>query len=107
MSRPGRDPTLFTSTGPYASSKPLGPDRFSTIDLTANPAPPNETPQEKVARLRALAQKARRGQQSTFDSVVTTGRSIADRAHRFTTYSLIIFTGEFEILQLANIAMGY
>lgn len=56
-------------------------------------APSGETPQQKIARLRAAAAMARTGKESTFDSVVRVGRKWADRAHRVTAYSLIGLTG--------------
>ena len=89
MSRsPPADPTLFTSTTPHASAKP------STVKIGGK-APLNETPQQKVARLREAARKAKQRQESSFDKVVTRGRVWADRAHRFTTLSLIGFTGKY------------
>jgi hypothetical protein len=88
-----KDPTLFTSTGPYAAAKPAPPR--ATIIPIRGPAPPNETPQEKVARLREAARRAKIGNESTFDKVVARGRVVADFAHRFTTLSLIGFTGMF------------
>jgi len=58
-----------------------------------NPGPPGETPQEKVKRLRAAADRARDAQVSTLDKVLVRGRVWADRAHRFTALSLIGITG--------------
>ncbi|KAF2097266.1 hypothetical protein NA57DRAFT_77520 [Rhizodiscina lignyota] len=86
MARSARDATLFTQTGPYASSKPT----HLKLDSVA---PPNETPAQKVARLRAAAQRARLGQESTWDKVVRHGRVVADKSHRITVYSLLIFSG--------------
>lgn len=37
----------------------------------------------------------KQGQESSFDRVVTRGRVWADRAHRFTTVSLIGFTSKY------------
>lgn len=86
-----KDPTLFTQTGPHASAKPM-PPRGTTIPI-GGPAPPNETPQQKVARLREAARRSKLAQESAFDKVVSRGRVVADYAHRFTTLSLIGFTG--------------
>jgi len=97
-----KDPTLFTSTGPYAGAKP-SPPRATIIPIPRGPAPPNETPQEKVARLREAARQAKLGKESTFDKVVARGRVVADFAHRFTTLSLIGFTGRFYIEAMGNI----
>ena len=60
-------------------------------------APTDETPQQKIARLRAAAAQARSGQESGFDKVVIAGRRWADRAHRVTTWSLIGLTGTSKI----------
>jgi hypothetical protein len=48
-----------------------------------------------VARLKEAARKAKQGQESSFDRVVARGRVWADRAHKFTTLSLIGFTGKY------------
>jgi len=90
MPRSASDATRFTATGPFVSAKPPG----SSIQLGGS-APSNETAQEKIARLRAAAAQARAGQESQFDKVVRVGRTWADRAHRFTTWSLIGLTGMF------------
>ncbi|KIV99792.1 uncharacterized protein PV09_08597 [Verruconis gallopava] len=82
------DPTLFTQTGPTATSK--APYKGTRIPI--EPAPPNETPSQKVARLRAAAQRAKLAQGSTWDRVVHRGRIWADRAHRITATGLIGFS---------------
>lgn len=84
------DATRFTATGPCAHSKPS--TRASVLDF-ADPPPPNETPQQKVARLREAARRAKLGQVSRFDKVVAKGRVVADTAHRFTAITLIAATG--------------
>ena len=97
MARSPSDATRFTATGPYASSSNSfsqnGPPQFgsgSQIDFGS--APSGETPQQKIARLRAAAAAARRGQESGFDTAVRIGRVWADRAHRVTAVSLIGLT---------------
>ncbi|KAI7192582.1 hypothetical protein KC316_g6460 [Hortaea werneckii] len=94
MARSPSDATRFTATGPYASSSPSfgsnNPGQFSQIDFGSAPA--GETPQQKIARLRAAAAAAKRGKESNFDSVVRVGRVWADRAHRFTAVGLIGLT---------------
>jgi len=66
----------------------------TTIDISQHPAPANETPQQKVARLRELARRAKLDKgTSSFDRVVSGGRVWADRLHRITTFGLIGFTG--------------
>ncbi|OJD40245.1 uncharacterized protein BKCO1_1000651 [Diplodia corticola] len=85
--RSAMDATRFTATGPYAHSK------STKVPLNSSSAPKNETPQQKIARLRAAAQKAKGSQVSTFDKIVAGGRVWADRAHRVTALSLIAITG--------------
>jgi hypothetical protein len=87
--RTTKDP-IFTPSGPHATRKP--PLRDTRIDI-GGPAPPNETPAQKVARLREAARRAKMANESRFDRVVSVGRVWADRAHKITTYSLIGFTG--------------
>ncbi|KAF2813861.1 uncharacterized protein BDZ99DRAFT_409985 [Mytilinidion resinicola] len=89
MARSAMDATRFTATGPYAHSKP---NTASTLQF-AGPPPPNETPQQKVIRLREGARKAKLARISKFDRVVATGRVVADAAHRTTAYGLIFLTG--------------
>lgn len=95
MPRSASDATRFTATGPYITAKPTG----SQLQFGAA-APTDETPQQKIARLRAAAQQARAGQESGFDRVVIVGRRWADRAHRVTTWSLIGLTGVSNLLLL-------
>lgn len=57
------------------------------------PGPVGETPQQRVARLKAAAAKAKSAQVSQFDKWVLVGRRWADRAHRFTAFTLIGVTG--------------
>jgi hypothetical protein len=82
--RSAADATRFTATGPYASK--MAPPSAS--------ARSGESPNEKVARLRAAAAKARLDQVSGMDKVVTTGRSVADRLHRFAALGLMGLTGK-------------
>jgi hypothetical protein len=85
-----KDPTLFTATAPVASAKPSPKNTRIAI---GGPAPPGETPLQKVARLRAAAQKAKLANESPAERIIERGRVWADRAHRFTTLSLIGITG--------------
>ncbi|KAF2834772.1 hypothetical protein M501DRAFT_943629 [Patellaria atrata CBS 101060] len=88
MARSAMDATRFTATGPYASSKfnsPIRPPASSSV--------PGETPQQKVARLRENARRAKLAKESTFDRIVARGRVWADRAHRVTAITLIAATG--------------
>lgn len=94
MVRSPSDATRFTATGPYASSSNSfaqnTPGQFNQIDFGSAPA--GETPQQKIARLRAAAAAAKLGKESKFDSAVRVGRIWADRAHRITAVSLIGLT---------------
>ncbi|ESZ96291.1 hypothetical protein SBOR_3346 [Sclerotinia borealis F-4128] len=84
MARSATDATRFTSTTPHAATNPK--------PVSRNPGPPGETPQQRVKRLRAAADRARDAQTSTFDKLIMRGRVWADRAHRFTAFSLIGIT---------------
>lgn len=87
-----KDPTLFTATSPVATTKPTPKNTRIAI---GGPAPPGETPLQKVARLREAARKAKAANESPAERLIERGRLWADRAHRFTTLSLIGFTGMF------------
>ncbi|KAH8663006.1 cytochrome oxidase c assembly-domain-containing protein [Tricladium varicosporioides] len=93
MPRSATDATRFTSTIPHASAKPPSGQTVPLKSLpNRKPGPQGETPQEKVRRLRAAADRARNADVSTFDKVIVRGRVWADRAHRFTALSLIAAT---------------
>jgi len=81
------DPTHFTQATPHASNKIP-----STVKLDSR-APPNETPQEKVARLRERARRAKMAHISPWERVIERSRLWADRMHRTTVYGLIGFSG--------------
>jgi hypothetical protein len=113
------DATRFTATTPHAASKsatppprfsppksgavhpasggsgPGGPGSGSGSGSNARPSPLLETPEQKVARLRAAHQRAKAAQISTFDKVVDSGRRIFDSVHRITVAGLVGFTGEY------------
>ncbi|EXJ90530.1 hypothetical protein A1O1_03633 [Capronia coronata CBS 617.96] len=111
--------TRFTSTTPHAmqrpattftyqpASRPAADARPSPNSSSSSPSsppnsqqpprsqgPPGETPQERVARLRAAARAAKeQAAYSPVERVIEVGRRWADRAHRFTTYGLLLFAG--------------
>jgi Cytochrome oxidase c assembly len=108
MSRSASDAyTRFTSTSPHASSKPSSSSKtsppFGSYQPSAPrpsqpssfpPGPPNETPQEKVARLRLASRLAKsRTSMSPLDRAIDRGRRIADKTHRIFAYGLIGSTG--------------
>ncbi|KAA8895351.1 hypothetical protein FN846DRAFT_970098 [Sphaerosporella brunnea] len=80
MPRTVADATRFTPTGPYA--------------FTAGDGGGAETPQQRVARLRDAARKARaeKAAGSLLDRVLERGRVWADRAHRVTAVGLMAAT---------------
>ena len=97
-----KDATRFTAATPHASSKPFDP-RFgpssksttpsSSILKGASNAPTfTETPEQRVARLRA-AHRAAQQQASTFDKVIGGGRRFFDSAHKIFIIGIIGFTG--------------
>ncbi|EXJ69015.1 uncharacterized protein A1O5_07950 [Cladophialophora psammophila CBS 110553] len=110
--RPASDTfTRFTSTTPHATtftyqpaSRPAGRNTSSPAP-SSSPSPPqppsshkvpssNETPMERVARLRAAHEAAKTSAiSSPLDRLISSGRVIADRAHRITAYGLIFFSG--------------
>ncbi|KAL4933633.1 cytochrome c oxidase assembly protein COX14 [Aspergillus undulatus] len=108
MSRSAADATRFTATGPYASSKPSAPYKLPGYMAKEQSKPQNngngkgsgpggnkqETPKEKVERLRAQARAARLAQStSRMDSVVDFGRRFANKAHKTMVYTLITASG--------------
>ncbi|KAK4165638.1 hypothetical protein QBC43DRAFT_208413 [Cladorrhinum sp. PSN259] len=104
------DATRFTATTPHASSKtaaaklqpirkPASPAASAAAAGAAGGRAPSsitpgmiETPEQKVARLRAAHQKAKLAQVSKLDQAVDLGRKAFDKAHRFTVISLVGFT---------------
>ncbi|KAG9233869.1 cytochrome oxidase c assembly-domain-containing protein [Amylocarpus encephaloides] len=90
MPRSATDATRFTSTMPHASAKQSPPK--SQPPKGSQTGPPGETPLEKVRRLRAAADRAKLADVSTLDKIIVRGRVWADRAHRFTTLTLIAAT---------------
>lgn len=98
--------TRFTATTPHASSK-AGPSRFPPPPRAGGGAPrkpaaasargastPNsETPEQRVARLRAAHERAKTAQVSRFDQLIAKSRPFFDSAHRITVISLVGLTG--------------
>jgi hypothetical protein len=84
-----RQPTHFTSTGPYAGSK-LHP-RATVLPIT--PGPPGETAMQRVVRLRAAVTAARKAQETWQDRWFDRGRWFADKSHRITVGVLMAFSG--------------
>ncbi|KAL6706567.1 hypothetical protein ACN47E_005323 [Coniothyrium glycines] len=100
MSRSPKDSTRFTATGVWAHTRPGG--RATTLQF-ADPAPKNETPQQKVKRLREAANRAKMAQITRWDYMYLYGRMAADAAHRFTVYGLIFATGCIGVLAVFSI----
>jgi hypothetical protein len=90
MSKSPKESTRFTATGVWAHTRPGG--RATTLQF-ADPAPKNETPQQKVKRLREAANRAKMAQVTRWDYMYLYGRNAADALHRFTVYGLIFATG--------------
>ncbi|CAG5149767.1 uncharacterized protein ALTATR162_LOCUS2443 [Alternaria atra] len=100
MSKSPKDSTRFTATGVWAHTRPGG--RATTLQF-ADPAPKNETPQQKVKRLREAANRAKMAQVTRWDYMYLYGRMAADAAHRFTVYGLIFATGCVGVLAVFSI----
>ena len=102
MSRSVADATRFTATSPHAYSKPTcvrsapasSMSETPTPNSSSKTSPRQETPQEKVARLRAERFAARASSLSRWDRLVLRGRVWADRAHKITALSLIGFSSK-------------
>ncbi|KAK3682301.1 cytochrome oxidase c assembly-domain-containing protein [Podospora appendiculata] len=104
------DATRFTPTTPHANSKAAvpAPELSSRFAVPKGGIPSSgggghnggpgsggrfyETPDQKVARLRAAHQKAKLAQVSKLDKVVDGGRRLFDSAHKFAVMGLIGFT---------------
>ncbi|KAH6845880.1 cytochrome oxidase c assembly-domain-containing protein [Alternaria rosae] len=100
MSKSPKESTRFTATGVWAHTRPGG--RATTLQF-ADPAPKNETPQQKVKRLREAANRAKMAQVTRWDYMYLYGRMAADAAHRFTVYGLIFATGCVGVLAVFSI----
>ncbi|KUI69475.1 hypothetical protein VM1G_05345 [Cytospora mali] len=93
--------TRFTATTPHASSK-VGSSRFPPPPGAGGPSKPpspaggqiphSETPEQRVARLRAAHNKAKTANVSRFDQVIAKSRPFFDSAHRITVLSLVGLT---------------
>lgn len=111
--RSATEATRFTSTTPHASSKHPSSASSAASSIAASqstsstaktraaggprsqPAPggrPGETPEDRVRRLRAAHEAARKAQVSGYDQAIGTGRRFFDYAHRFTVAGLLGFT---------------
>ena len=115
MSRSAADATRFTATGPYAYSKSSTSSGTSSRWPGSKIRSPHhsqltprgtsqETPKQKVERLRAEARAARIAKSSSpLDRLLEGGRVWADRAHKVTVFSLLAASGmlTFMILSLA------
>ncbi|RKF81668.1 hypothetical protein GcM3_033022 [Golovinomyces cichoracearum] len=87
MPQSARVTARFTSTIPHASSN-ISQDGPRNIPPRF-PGPPGETPLEKVKRLRAAVDKAKKAEINGFDRWIARGRVWADVAHTITTTTLI------------------
>ncbi|KAF2712208.1 hypothetical protein K504DRAFT_400815 [Pleomassaria siparia CBS 279.74] len=94
-----KDATKFTATGVWAHTKP---GRATTLP-TVEPAPRNETPAQKVKRLRERKNQAVMAQVTKWDYLYLYGRNAADVAHRLTVYGIIFATGCIGILAVFSI----
>lgn len=105
------DATRFTATTPHASSKTAEP-RFNLPRTSGASVATRiggggkgggpgktkvdgiiETPEQKVARLRAAHQRAKLAKVSRLDKFLEVGRKVADSTHRLTVVGLIGLSG--------------
>ncbi|KAK4199276.1 cytochrome oxidase c assembly-domain-containing protein [Triangularia verruculosa] len=98
------DATRFTATTPHADSKPASSRFNKPLPSSSNRIPPSggspggnpiklETPDEKVARLRAAHQRAKLANVSKLEQYLAVGRRLADKSHRLSVMALIGFSG--------------
>lgn len=113
------DATRFTAATPHASSKAAAP-RFAAPRSGRGAAPGGggggsggnagpgivETPEQRVARLRAAHRRAKEAQVSRFDKVVDAGRRVFDSAHKITVYGIVLFTGECRTLYICSLTLS-
>ncbi|KAK1990026.1 hypothetical protein LX36DRAFT_648443 [Colletotrichum falcatum] len=111
--RSASDATRFTSTTPHAASK--SSPTLATVSSSSSTGtaaadsrspqqkqqqspprvpgrPPGESPEERVRRLRAAHEAARKAQTSSVDRVIGGSRRFFDFAHKFTVLGLVGFT---------------
>ncbi|CAI6340434.1 unnamed protein product [Periconia digitata] len=100
MSKTPKDSTRFTATGVWAHTRPGG--RATTLQF-ADPAPKNETPQQKVKRLREAANRAKLAQVTKWDYMYLYGRTAADALHRAAVYGIVFATGCVGVLAVFSI----
>ncbi|CCC09711.1 unnamed protein product [Sordaria macrospora k-hell] len=89
------DATRFTPTTPHASSKSADPRLNASKSSPKEPkGTPRfvETPEQRVARLRAAHLKAKQAQVSRMDRIINGSRRFFDSAHKVTVLGLIGFT---------------
>lgn len=102
-SRSPADATRFTSTGPHAShqftrsasASTTSPKPSSKLPGGDPGAVPGETPQQRIARLRQAATKAKMENITLMDKLYVHGRVWADRLHRATALGLIGATSKY------------
>ncbi|KAL0933829.1 uncharacterized protein CTRU02_210628 [Colletotrichum truncatum] len=96
--RSASDATRFTSTTPHAASKhsPTSSKAAASSSPTSTPQipgrVPGESPEERVRRLRAAHEAARKAQTSNVDRVIGNSRRFFDVAHKATVIGLVGFT---------------
>ncbi|EAS33371.3 uncharacterized protein CIMG_04395 [Coccidioides immitis RS] len=110
MSRSTADATRFTATAPHAHSKPGSTaSRWPGMKLGRSQEKPQpatggdsqETPKQKVERLRAEARAARIAKSSSpMDRIIGRGRVWADRVHKVTVFTIIAASGIAGILTI-------
>jgi len=115
MSRSAADATRFTATRPFAHSKspasatssiwPGSKIRFAQPSKLAPGGASQETPKQKVERLRAEARAARIARSSSLlDRFIERGRVWADGAHKVTVFSLLAASGIAGILTIYSMS---
>lgn len=88
---PKRPPTHASKY--FKNPKPAPSPTSAQSPAARSSAPPNETPAQKVTRLRAARNAEKAAQFSLWDRTVVRGREVVDKAHRWVIRGIIGATG--------------
>ena len=92
VARSPADATRFTATGPQIYSKNTT-FRDPPPSSKYGPAPPNETPQQKVIRLREAA-RLQKEKVPPLEKMIVAGRRVLDKVHRTSVLTIVGLSGK-------------
>ncbi|KAH8903643.1 hypothetical protein BR93DRAFT_931210 [Coniochaeta sp. PMI_546] len=94
----------FSRTGTAAASAARSPPAAGRPSPSPSPLLAGETPEQRVARLRAAHEAAKKAQSSKIDVIISRGRRFFDTAHKATVLGLIGFTAVAGLLTIYTAA---